>query len=424
MRKAVTTLRCCRICESRDLTLVLDLGSTPLANSFLMNRNQRETYYPLQVLFCNNCYLVQLKHVVNPEIMFSHYLYRTSASTPMALHFGELARYLHSKCLDSSKNLVIEVGSNDGTLLGAFRDLGCKVVGIDPAENLAKIANERGLETVPRYFNVSTAELILQQKGRAKLLVANNVVAHVHDLHDFMRAVCVVLENEGFVSFEFPYVGDLNQNVEYDTIYHEHLSYFSVLPIQSLFSQFGFRIVEVTRHEVHGGSIRIIAKRTDKRISRPVFLRFEKKVGLDRLETFTALAYRVEYQKEYLRHTLEAIRATGKRIIGYGAPAKGNTLLNVCKIGPETLDYLIDSTPEKQGRFSPGTHIPIYSERKFRKEQPQFALMLAWNYEKQIIMKEMDYTGQFIIPLPSPKVLPKNQPETQSGMSREHSRGS
>lgn len=402
-------VRRCRICGSKDLTLVLDLGKTPLANSFLTRPDEPEEWFPLQLYFCNRCALVQLSYVVDPNTLFRNYAYRSSSSETITSHLHELAQFVHANFLGSSKDLVVEIGSNDGTFLKALKEMGVRILGIEPARNMALIANAQGVETLPTFFDSREAQRIHDSKGAAKVMVANNVFAHVDDLHDFMRGVVTLLDDDGgILSIEVPYLGDLNQNVEYDTIYHEHLSYFTVHPILRLFSEFGMKLLKVVKLEVHGGSVRILAEKTTKQRPRPSFLAFEEKSGLTKLRTYESLAERVEYQKESLRRILGDARSGGDKIVGYGAPAKGNTLLNFCEIGTETLAYVIDTTPEKIGRFTPGTHIPIYETKKFRREQPPFALMLAWNYEKEITMKEREYTGQFIVPIPSPKVLPKN----------------
>ena len=393
----------CRVCGSRDLTMVLNLGKTPLANSYLTRPTDPEKWFPLQLLFCNECTLVQLGHVVNPNLMFRSYAYRSSASQTMPRHFQELAGYIHSNFLKSSKDLVVEIGSNDGTLLSAFKTLGVRVLGIDPAMNLAKIANDRGLETLPEFFDSGMASVIRETRGPAKALIGNNVFAHIDNLHDFMEGITLLLDDEGVFSIEVPYLGDLNQSVEYDTIYHEHLSYFSARPIAELFSRFGFSVISVSRIETHGGSIRVVGRKNEHKVA--PFLGLEKRAGLDRVETFRNLARRIEYQRDILGQTLGELKSHGYRIIGYGAPAKSNTLLNYCKIGPDTIDYLTDTTSEKVGKFTPGTHIPIREETAFKKDQPEFALMLAWNYEREILAKEADYTGRFIMPLPYPRVL-------------------
>jgi SAM-dependent methyltransferase len=397
----------CRVCGSKDLTLVLDLGKTPLANSYLTRPTDPEKWFPLRLLFCNGCALVQLSHVVNPDLLFRKYAYRSSASETMPSHFRELAGFIKSNFLKSSKDLVVEIGSNDGTLLRAFKEIGTSVLGIDPAENLASIANERGLGTLPEFFNSEVAQRIRETKGPARAIIGNNVFAHVDDLRDLMEAVALLLDDEGVFSIEVPYVGDLNQNVEYDTIYHEHLSYFSVHPIARIFSDFGLSVTNVTRLDVHGGSIRVIGKKKRDRGKVP-FIEFEKRCGLDRLEIFQSLAHRVEYQRDSLMQTLRGLKSNGNKIIGYGAPAKGNTLLNFCGIGTDLLDYVIDTTPEKIGKFTPGTHIPIYETERFRRDPPPYALLLAWNYEKEVIIKETNYSGQFIIPIPSPRILSRN----------------
>jgi SAM-dependent methyltransferase len=398
----------CRVCGGKNLTMVLDLGKTPLANSYLSRPTDPEKWFPLQLLFCNDCTLVQLSCVVNPALMFREYSYRTSTSQTMQHHFDELAESIRSKFLRSSKDLVVEIGSNDGTLLGAFKKLGARVLGIDPAENLAKIANQRGLETLPEFFNSELALKILETKGPAKVVIGSNVFAHVDDLHDLMRGVLALLEDDGIFSIEVPYLGDLVQNVEYDTIYHEHLSYFTVHPIASLFAEFGMQLLDVARLETHGGSIRVTGKKTRRRALAVPLLSFEDRCGLNKASTYRSLAQRVRYQKEYLNHTLKSIKTNGHKIAGYGAPAKGNTMLNFCRIGTDTLDYLVDTTPEKIGKYSPGMHIPIRETRAFHHDPPPFALLLAWNYEKEIILKEQNYTGRFIVPIPSPRVLSRS----------------
>jgi novobiocin biosynthesis protein NovU/D-mycarose 3-C-methyltransferase len=339
--------------------------------------------------------------------MFRNYAYRSSASKTIPRHFREFAEFIHARYLASSKDLVVEIGSNDGTLLSVFKKLGCNVLGIDPAANLASLANYRGLETIPEFFSSSLAFQVLEKKGPARVIIGNNVFGHVDDLRDFLKGIVALLEVGGFLSIEVPYLGDLNQNVEYDTIYHEHLSYFSLRPLERLFSEFGLQVIHVDRLQVHGGSIRVIGRKSKHKTETHPFLTFEKRGGLGKIETYRSLSYRVEYQKQYLNYVLDNIRARGHLVVGYGAPAKGNTLLNVCGIGTDKLDYLIDTTPEKIGKFAPGTHIPIYTTQRFRKDSPPFALMLAWNYQEEILFKEVRYRGQFIIPIPYPRILPK-----------------
>ncbi len=398
----------CRICRDRNLTRVIDLKRTPLANSFLSKPNDPEKWFPLEVLYCNSCGLLQLSEVVNPNLMFKEYPYRSSSSNSMLQHFRELAQSLSSEFITSSKQLVVEVGSNDGTLLSALKERGVRVLGVDPAANLARLANARGVETLPTFFDSDTADRIRDERGKAQVIVANNVLAHVDDVHEFMRGVSSLLEADGILSVEVPYAGNLNQNVEYDTVYHEHLSYFSVHPLLRLFSDFDIRLERVARLDVHGGSIRVTGRKTNKKFVSNPFVEFEKRCGLNRLETYQRLSDRIEYQMQDLRETLESLKSEGHEIVGYGAPAKSTTLLNACKIGAETLDYVIDTTPEKIGKFTPGTHIPIFRTERFQKEQPPYCLMLAWNYEKEILLKERQYTGQFIVPIPYARVLSRN----------------
>jgi SAM-dependent methyltransferase len=403
----VRRLNRCRVCGFKDLTKILDLGSTPLANSFVEDPHEPEKRFPLQLLFCSSCALVQLAHVVDPKLLFKNYAYRSSISATIPAHFRELAESVRSNFVTSSKELVVEIGSNDGVLLRAFRDQGVRALGVDPAENLARIANSFGLETIPAFFDSALAEDISGSRGKARVVIANNVFAHVDDLHEFMRGVTTLLEDGGLLILEFPYLGDLNQSVEYDTVYHEHLSYFSIHPVNRLFREFSMKLKEIERLEVHGGSVRVTAQKSEGRGDQ-VFLANEKREHLDRLETFENLSSRVRYQRDSLLLTLGKLKERGRRVVGYGAPAKGNTLLNYCGIGRDTLDYVVDETPEKQGKFTPGMHLPVVETQKFRKDQPEYSLMLAWNYEKEILLKERDYHGQFVIPIPYPRVLSKN----------------
>lgn len=406
------TVRHCRICGGRDLLRVLDLGETPLANAFVDPAHQDgpEPYFPLQVLRCAGCGLVQLSIVVRPEVLFSHYLYATSASAPMADHFALLAEELVRRHA-SAGSLVIEIGSNDGVLLRSLRDRGANVLGIEPARNLADAASAEGLETWAEFFNASLAARIVAERGRARVVVANNVLAHIDDLEDAVAALDLLLEKDGVFVAEVPYLGALLDQVEYDTIYHEHLSYFALRPLEMLFARAGLELFDVRRLSLHGGSIRIHVGRAgahaptaDLAAARAS----ERAAGLTEATTYARFAQRVAASRDALRVLLNDLRRDGRSIAALGATAKSCTLLNYCGLGTETIDFVADSTPVKQGRLTPGTHIPLRPEGALLAARSDYAVLLAWNYADAVLRRHADYVargGRFIHPIPLARVM-------------------
>jgi len=399
----------CRICGSSNLFKFLELGDLPLPNAFLREDQleKAEPRYPLNVAFCEVCGLVQLMDVVPKEEMFSEYLYFSSASRPIPKHFDEQAR----EYADKFPGFMVEIGSNDGTLLQALKQNGVKAVGVEPAKNIAKLANESGLVTINDFFSEELANNIVDEWGYASAVIANNVVAHIDDSHGLVEGIEALLSPEGVFIFEVPYLADLISKLEYDTIYHEHLSYFAIRPLIELFDMHNMEIFDVKRLGIHGGSVRIyVRKKNSASISRQVgeLLMLERRLKLDFPETYLKFAAKIETNKLFLRTVLNIIKDTGKQIIGYAAPAKGNILLNYCGIDTGILPYTIDTTPAKQGLYTPGTHIPIYPPRMFRDDSPDYALLLAWNYEREILAKEQAYRkkgGKFIIPIPYPRIV-------------------
>ncbi|MCD6100381.1 MAG: class I SAM-dependent methyltransferase [Candidatus Marinimicrobia bacterium] len=405
----------CRVCGSGELHKFLSLGPTPLANNFLKEDelDKPELYYPLDVYFCSNCYLVQLLDVVSPEVLFKEYPYVTGVSKPMQIHFSKLV----DDVIDvigtfniSKDSLVVDIGSNDGTLLQCFSRYGLRTLGIEPASNIARLAEAKGIPTVNDFFDEDCAMNVYEEYGSADIITATNVFAHVDDLESFLRGVNHLLSDKGVFVIEVPYLLDLLNNIEFDTIYHEHLSYFAVHPLVYLFRKFSMEVVDVKRIPVHGGSIRVFVQRLPKQQSQNVtnLLLIEKEAKLNSLKTYTKFAERVALVKEKLVKLLKRLKKEGARITGYGATAKGNTLLNYCKIGTDILDYISDTTPFKQGLYTPGMHIPIFPEEKFHENPPDYALLLAWNYADEILRKESEYRkkrGKFILPIPEPKVI-------------------
>ncbi len=402
----------CRICRGERLNTFLSFGSMPLVNNFLREEQlgTPEHRFPLDVCFCDNCGLVQLGYVVDPEIMFKNYAYLTGASEPLLAHFAALAAEITQRFDVPVGSLVVDVGSNDGTLLQSFQKLGMRVLGVEPAVNISKLAVSRGIETTNDFFSSHVAETISAELGRAKVITAANVLAHVNDPEDFLSGVTSLLDEDGIFVIEVPYLVDLLEKREFDTIYHEHLSYFALRPLMSLFAKFGLGIVRVERISVHGGSLRLYVQKSAHSISPNVseLLKLEERAKLAALETYQKFAEDVSQIKEELRSLLQSLKARGARIVGYGAPAKGNLLLNYCQIGTDILDYIIDTTPFKQGRYTPGTRVPIFPESRFHNAPTDYALLLAWNYTDAILQKEKAYRqagGKFIVPIPKPRIV-------------------
>ncbi len=402
----------CRVCQQETLEKFLSLGPTPLANRFLKREQleEPEPSFPLDVYFCHTCGLVQLGDVVSSEVLFHDYPYLTGVSSPMRTHFAALAEEVAQQYHLGPGNLVVDIGSNDGTLLSGFRRFGPKIVGVEPAANVAATANAVGIDTINQFFGPALAEEIARTRGPAQVVLATNVFAHVHDLDRFLHGVSAMLSAEGVLVIEVPYLVDILSKTEFDTIYHEHLSYFALRPLVALFTRFSMRIVGLKRLSVHGGSIRVAVQKTRAPQALVVarMLNEEAERGLGSMRTYHDFAKRVRMIREELVDLLRSLKARGKRTVGYGAPAKGNTLLNFCKVGPDLLEYLVDATPAKQGRFSPGMHVPVFPDDRFQTDQPDYALLLAWNYADEILKKEAAYRergGKFITPIPRPAIL-------------------
>jgi novobiocin biosynthesis protein NovU/D-mycarose 3-C-methyltransferase len=410
--QGVRTLAQCRICQRPNLETFLSLGPMPLANSFLKQEqlNEPELHYPLDVVFCSNCGLVQLAQVVDPEIMFKDYAYQTGTSMPMREHFARLAETTMQKFKISERSLIMDIGSNDGTLLEYFQKANMRILGIEPAANIAELALSRGIDTLVDFFDRNLADRIRKEHGRPSVILATNVFAHVNDLDDFVDAVNILIADDGVFVIEVPYLMDMIARVEFDTIYHEHLSYFAVRPLVTLFSKFGMNIVDVEKVGVHGGSLRLYVQKSPASVGANVneLLRKEKEADIDSLATYNKFAQDTDRIREELTALLTSLKKQGAKITAYGATAKGNTLLNYCKIGTDLLEYVSDTTPFKQGCYTPGMHIPVFSESRFHESPPDYALLLAWNYAEEILHKENRYRqagGKFIIPIPRPQII-------------------
>ncbi len=397
----------CRMCKGTNLKLFLDLGNTALANSFLKKEDLKgkELFVPLRVYFCQDCNLAQLTDIVSPSVLFRDYVYFSSGMPVLPQHFKDYANEVVKRFVTSNKDLVVEIGSNDGILLKAIKERGAQILGVDPAVNIAKIANERGIETIPEFFSLELAKKIKKKYGNAKAIIGNNVVAHINNHHDLLKAVKYLLSDDGVFIFEAPYLVDMFENLTFDTVYHEHLSYLALKPLSKMFEKFGMEIFDAKIFPVQGNSLRTyVGKKGMHKILPEVkkLIQKEQKMKLHQFSTYLKLANKVNQTKKKVMQILDKLKKEGKKIAGYGAPAKGNTLLHFYGIGSDILDYATEGLPSKIGLYTPGTHIPVIDIVEARKNPPDYYLMLAWNYKKAILEKEEDYIkkgGKFIVPV-------------------------
>ena len=401
----------CRVCGATLPKPFLDLGETPLANSFLTKERlgDPEPRYPLELVFCSGCALVALSGVVDPEVMFRDYLYVSGTSDTMPKHFADLGAEVVERFVGAG-GLVVELGSNDGTLLKAVKARGAAVLGGEPARNIAVIAERAGVPTVNEFFSAALARRLRAERGAARAVLANNVVAHVDGVRDLVAGVHDLLAPDGVMVMEVPYLVDLLDRVEYDTVYHEHLSYFALAPLVRLMTDAGLHVFDVKRVAVHGGSLRVYASRDPRPTGLEVgtLRALEQAQQLDTLAPYEAFADRVRAQRHGLVALLRRLKAEGKRVVGYGAPAKGNTMLNYCGIDTTLLDYTVDKNPLKQGLFTPGMRLPVRSTETLLADRPDAVLLLAWNFADEILRQQAAYReagGRFIHPLPEPRLL-------------------
>ena len=401
----------CRICNNVNLIKFLSLGQTPLANSFLEKEdlNKKEDTYPLEVGFCPNCKLVQLDYVVPPRMMFTNYLYVSSTSDTFKLHFSKMAEELSNMMKLDGNSLAVDIGSNDGVLLKGFQKFGVRTVGVEPATNIAEIAKKDGIDTINDFFNDRVTDQILSSKGHADVITANNVFAHTDAIKRIIYNVKRLLKDDGIFVIEVAYLVDMLQKMTFDIIYHEHLFYYSLAPLDYLFNQQGMQIFDVQRIPTHGGSLRVFVKKLEssKTVEKSVseILRKEKEMGIHELGIYENFANRVYKAKEQLVKLIKDLKNQGKAIAGYGAPAKSTTLLNFCGLGRGFIDYIVDENNLKQGLYTPGTHIPITPPSMLDKRRPDYILILAWNFAEEILNKTKKYKDdgiKFIIPLPEP----------------------
>jgi len=407
-------LATCRFCGVGLRHTFVDLGMSPPCEAILESAqlNQMEAFYPLHVFVCDQCFLVQLQEYVTAEDIFTEYAYFSSYSDSWLAHAKTYTKLMIERFELNAKGQVVEVGSNDGYLLQYFVEAGIPVLGIEPAANVAKVATGKGIPTLVKFFGAGLAEELVQGGKQADLLLGNNVLAQVPDLRGFVRGLKILLKPQGIITLEFPHLMRLIEENQFDTIYHEHFSYFSFLTAEKILAEFGLTVFDVEELPTHGGSLRIYA-RHDQDHSRPVTLRTrelakrEEKAGFTRLETYFSFAEKVKETKRKILDFLIRAKREGKSVAGYGAPGKGNTLLNYCGIRSDFLDYTVDRNPYKHGKFLAGTHIPVFDTGKIRETKPDYVLILPWNLKREI-SQQLSYVrewgGKLVVPIPEVEI--------------------
>ena len=391
----------------------LDLGETALANKFLAEEDlaSPEPKYPLRVGFCKGCGHVQLTEAVPPAAMFEDYLYVSSASDTLVGHLHDLSDEVVNRRGLRSSDLVIDIGCNDGTLLSGFRRHGVRTLGVDPARNLAGMLAEKGIEGYSGFFDSGSARDIVRQWGQASVITATNTFPHIPDLQDFVEGIKLALAPGGAFVIEAHYLVDLLDQGAFDTIYHEHVSYWALGPMARLFERHGMQVVDAERLPIHHGQLRVTVQRQGEARAEPSvaeLLELERARGLDKFETYLRFAEQVKRIKHDLHRTLGELREGDRRIAGYGAPAKGNTLLSFLEMGPEVVEYIADRSPLKQGRYTPGTRIPVVSPDRLLADYPDYVLLFAWNFAEEILRQQSEYRargGKFIVPVPEVSVV-------------------
>ena len=401
----------CYICGEKKIFKFLSLGHQPPSDAFLRQEGllKPEVTYPVELCLCESCHLVQLNYAVNPEKLFIDYVYNTGSNNSLKKSFENLVNNLVKRFNLGGSDLAVDIGSNDGTLLAYYRPHKIKILGIDPS-SAAKLALNSGIPTIVDFFSKKLAAKIIKKYGKAKIITATNVFAHVKKLDDFVAGVKDLLTADGVFVSESGYLLDFIEKLQYDAVYHEHLRYYSLKPLQILFKKFGLEIIDAERGTIHGGTIMVYAAKKGKY---PVSSRVgelisdEENFGLYKKETYINFAGRVKKNKLALQKLILGLKSEGKSIVGIGAPAKGNTLLNYCNLDSDLIDYLAEKSQLKIGTFSPGRHIPVVDERRLLKDQPDYALMLSWNIADELMPKirNQGYKGKFIIPHPEPKII-------------------
>ena len=408
MHDVIHHRKTCRGCDCQDLELVFSLKSSPIGDAYITSDkiNIPQQNYPIDLYMCNNCGLAQLIDVIDPDILYGEYIYLTASSAGLFAHFQAYADSVIKRCGLENGSLVVDLGSNDGTLLSCFQQRSMNVLGVEPAKHIAAQANASGIMTIDKFFTPDLAKQIVNEHGHAKLITANNVFANIDDLMSWVSAVNELLADDGVFIFESYYLADLVENMVFDFIYHEHLSSFSVRPMQTLFQRVGLELVAVERVATKGGSLRYFVQRLTGPLIKDDTVRdmlaFEEDIGLYKKETFIAYTEKINDLKEQTKKFLAKAKEDGKSIVGFGASITGTTLIYHFEIG-EHLDYLVDDNLAKHGRFSPGLHLPVLPSSVLCERKPDYVIILAWRFAKDIINKNKTYLeggGQFLIPVP------------------------
>lgn len=400
----------CRFCGQPLQHTFVDLGMSPLCESYVSadKVNEMEPFYPLHVYVCEHCFLVQLEEFVSPEHIFTEYAYFSSYAESWLQHCRRYTDLITERLQLNDQSFVVELASNDGYLLQYFVEKQIPALGVEPAANVAKVAVDKGVPTLVEFFGVACAQRMAAAGQQADLIIGNNVLAQVTDLNDFVAGMKLLLKPTGVITMEFPHLSRLVEGNQFDTIYHEHFSYFSFFTAEKIFAAHGITLFDVEELPTHGGSLRIYGRHSADQ-SKPISERVlamraqEEKAGITTLEYYQAFAEQVKATKRKLLNFLIEARRQGKTVVGYGAPGKGNTLLNYCGVRTDFLDYTVDRNPYKQGKYLPGTHIPIFAPNKIAETQPDYVLILPWNFKEEIIEQVAQirtWGGQFVVPIP------------------------
>jgi hypothetical protein len=405
----------CRTCKSKNLFKFLDLGNHPPSDQFRKKEqlNEPVLFYPLDVYLCEDCGFVQLGFVVPPEILYQdNYPYESSTTETGKRHYHDFAASVVKKYKFTEHDLAVDIGSNVGVLMEGFKLQGLKINGVDPAPNICAIAEQRGIPTINDFFGKNAAQKILNTKGKASVITGTNVFAHVDDLDNFMEAIKILIdEKKGVFIIEAPHLLHLVKNLEYDTIYHEHLSYISIKPLVTFFAKFGMEIINVEQKDIHGGSIRIFVSHIgnyEVDDSVDYIIKLETDERLDNKEKLINFAQMVAMNKASMNQMIQKLKSENKRIVAVSAPAKGMTFLNYCKLDRQTLDYVTEKSRLKIGLYTPGDNIPVVPDSQLLEDMPDYAVLLAWNFADEIIRNNQEYRnkgGKFIIPIPSPRII-------------------
>jgi hypothetical protein len=382
----------CRCCGNIILKTVVSLGNSPLANNLLDNMDAKDELYPLDVMYCQHCHNCQLSYVIPPEKLFDTYLYVSSTTKTFRDHFKAAAELYIKEFNMNSNSVVVDIGSNDGVGLKPFKEAGIKIVGVDPAVNVAKLANENGIETINAYFNSKVADQIIEQYGKVDLVTASNVFAHSDVVKDIAVNVFKMLKDDGCFIIEVQYLLDTIKDMTFDNIYHEHVSYWSVTSISNFFKQLGLHVVKVQHVDTHGGSIRVYVKRTNVMVDPTVqqFLDNEKEFGLLDIKTYDEFFNKIKTVKENINNNLKKLKEKGYRIAGYGSPAKATTSLNYYGVGTNYIDYIVEDNKLKHNKILPGVKIPIYSKDHLKENKPDIIVIMAWNFAQEIKKNNQD----------------------------------